>query len=208
MALHGLMLLASLLVLLSCLTETAYGGILLSSLPNTLDVSASPHKPDQVNTPGVLLNFVGNIIAGEDKLGVVWSLNNSFPVGTEAAYKTVNIKLCYAPVSQVGKPERKTEDDLDKDKTCQIEFYTGPYNASVKWRYYESTLDRHVPHASYFVRAYVNDSAGVLVAYGQSSEPNGNENYTVNIFVVSGSHKRPKMVSIWFSVFVLLFFVA
>ncbi|PRQ17194.1 putative high-affinity nitrate transporter [Rosa chinensis] len=205
MALHGLMLLASLLVLLSCLTETAYGGILLSSLPKTLNVSASPHKPDQVNTPGVLLNFVGNIIAGEDKLGVVWSLNNTnFPVGTDAAYKTVNIKLCYAPVSQVGKPGRKTEDDLDKDKTCQIEFYTGPYNASIKWQYYESTLDRHVPHASYFVRAYVNDSAGVLVAYGQSTGPN--KDY--NIFVVSGSHKRPKMVSIWFSVFVLFFFVA
>ncbi|XP_004301017.1 PREDICTED: high-affinity nitrate transporter 3.1-like [Fragaria vesca subsp. vesca] len=116
-------------------------------------------------------------------------------MGTDTAYKTVNLKLCYAPVSQVGKPERKTEDDLDKDKTCQIEFYTGPYNSSSNWQFYESTLDRHVPIGSYFVRAYVTDSAGVLVAYGQST---GQEK-DYNIFEVSGSHKRLEMVSIiWF----------
>ncbi|XP_040367255.1 high-affinity nitrate transporter 3.2-like [Rosa chinensis] len=151
MASLGRILLASLLLLF--LAETAYGGILLSSLPNTLDVFVAAQKPGQ---------------AGEDKLGAVWSLNNrSFPVGTDAAYKTVNLKLCYAP-------------------------------------YYESTLDRHVPIASYFVRAYVNDSAGVLVAYGQSTGPK--KDY--NILEVEASSGSRKTIDICFGAFSVLFLVA
>ncbi|XP_024168900.1 high-affinity nitrate transporter 3.2 [Rosa chinensis] len=165
------------LLLLSSLAETSYGGILLSSLPNTLDVAASPHQPDQFNTPNGTWYMSSNIKAGEDILGVRWSLNNrTFPVGTDAVYKTVTVKLCYAPTSQVGRPERKTEDDLDKDQTCQIEFYTGHYNRSSRWPYYESTLDGHVPAALYFLRAYANDSAGVVVAYGESTGPDRDYN--------------------------------
>lgn len=158
-------------------------------------------------TPGGTWYFTDPIIAGEDKLGVTWALNNrSFPVGTDAPYRKVNVKLCYAPVSQVGRPERKTLDDLDKDKTCQFDIFAGQYNASSKWQVYESTLERNVPAASYFVRAYVLDSAAVVVAYGQSTGPN--KDY--NIFEVqasSGSHKTVDIVFICFSAFCFLFLV-
>lgn len=174
-------------------------------------------------TPGGTWYFTDPIIAGEDKIGVTWALNNSgFPVGTDAPYKKVHVKLCYAPVSQVGRPERKTVDDLDKDKTCQFDIFAGQYNASSKWQYYESTLDRNVSAALYFVRAYVLDAAAVVVAYGQSTGPN--KDY--NIFEVqasngshetpssgshktpsSGSHKTVDIVFICFNAFSFLFLV-
>lgn len=46
--------------------------------------------------------------AGEDLIIVTWSYNNTFPAGTDSTYKTVKVKLCYAPISKwIGLGERQ-----------------------------------------------------------------------------------------------------
>ncbi|CAI9754653.1 unnamed protein product [Fraxinus pennsylvanica] len=135
-------------LLLSCLASTSYGAT-FSSLQKTIVVSAS-HQQGKV------------LKAGEDEITVTWSYNNSFPAGTDSAYKTVKLKLCYAPVSQQDRAWRKTEDDLEKDKTCQHNIVSRPYSPSksnITW-----TVKRDVPTATYFVRAYAYNSADEEVA--------------------------------------------
>ncbi|KAK6148282.1 hypothetical protein DH2020_019194 [Rehmannia glutinosa] len=162
-------LLASLV--LSCLAASSYGTS-FSSLPATLIVSAST-KQGQV------------LKAGEDKITVTWSLNTSLPAGTDSAYKTVKLKLCYAPVSQKDRGWRKTEDDLEKDKTCQHKIVAQPYspsNNSFTW-----TVQKDVPTATYFIRAYVHNSADEEIAYGQTTDVHK----TTNLFkikAISGRH--------------------
>ncbi|KAM1737066.1 hypothetical protein FF1_015324 [Malus domestica] len=195
MASHGI-LLASLLVL-SCFSQTSYGIVLFSSLKDSLFVTAS-HAENKV------------LKAGIDKLTVSWGLNQSSEAGTDSTFKTIKVKLCYAPVSQVDRGWRKTVDNLAKDKTCLLKIversYTSKSNDSVEW-----TIERDVPGATYFVRAYAFNAAGQEVAYGQTT----NAKKTANLFVVegiSGRHMSLDIASVVFSVFSVLslggFFIA
>ncbi|XP_040367256.1 high-affinity nitrate transporter 3.1-like [Rosa chinensis] len=230
MASRSEIVLASLLLFLSCLAETsdANGVVLFSSLPNTLEMIVSPHKPEQVMKPAEgSWTFGGTLKAGEDKLSISWRLNQSFSAGTtDSGYKTIKVKLCYAPVSQVDRGWRKTVDNLAKDKTCQFKIETRPYKhvcdsfytqcthrlvlpcgleggSASKWKYIDWTIKRDVPSASYFVRAYAYDGAGVAVAYGQSTGPKKNYNI-FEVQGITGRHKTLDVVSICFSAFSVL----
>ncbi|XP_062029678.1 high-affinity nitrate transporter 3.2-like [Rosa rugosa] len=208
MASRSEIVLASLLLFLSCLAETsdANGVVLFSSLPNTLEMIVSPHKPEQVMKPAEgSWTFGGTLKAGEDKLSISWRLNQSFSAGTtDSGYKTIKVKLCYAPVSQVDRGWRKTVDNLAKDKTCQFKIETRPYkHGSSKWKYIDWTIKHDVPSASYFVRAYAYDGAGVAVAYGQSTGPKKNYNI-FEVQGITGRHKTLDVVSICFSAFSVL----
>ncbi|KAG1363352.1 high-affinity nitrate transporter-activating protein 2.1 [Cocos nucifera] len=145
-----------LFLLLSSFAGSAVGSVLFSTLPKTLIVSASP-KQGQV------------LRAGEDKMAVSWALNQSFPVGTDEAYKKVKVRLCYAPVSQADRGWRKTDDDLSKDKTCQFDVAVQAYTTTT-WTSFEYELSRELPTATYFVRAYALDYDGRVVAYGQTTD--------------------------------------
>ncbi|XAR50250.1 hypothetical protein NMG60_11004523 [Bertholletia excelsa] len=171
-------------VLLSCLAQVCHGAT-FSSLQKTLVVKASP-------TEGQVLK------AGEDRMTVTWSFNQTFPAGTDSAYKTVKVKLCYAPISQVDRAWRKTVDDLSKDKTCQFEVVKKSYTAgnnSTTW-----TVEKDVPTATYFVRAYAYNSNGDVVAYGQSTDAHK----TTNLFqvqAITGRHVSLDIASVCFSAF-------
>ncbi|KAL4634172.1 hypothetical protein ACB092_04G179500 [Castanea dentata] len=186
MAARGI-LLASLL-LFSCLAVTCYGIVLFSSLPSTLVVTASP-KQGQV------------LKAGEDKITVTWGLNQSLPAGVDSAYKTIKLKLCYAPISQVDRAWRKTVENLSKDKTCQFLIVSRAYDASNKAvQSYEATVERDVPTATYFVRAYAYNSDNIEVAYGQTTD----SHKTTDLFqvqAISGRHVSLDIASACFSAF-------
>ncbi|MED6220857.1 hypothetical protein PIB30_048869 [Stylosanthes scabra] len=182
-----LVLVASLL--LCFLAGTCYGkGGHFSSLKKTLVVTASPKK-------GQVLK------AGVDKITVTWGVNKTLPGGTDSAYKTVKVKLCYAPISQKDRAWRKTEDELSRDKTCQHKIVAKPYDASNKTvNRFEWVIERDVPTATYFVRAYAFDSDEAEVAYGQTTDAKK----TTNLFeiqAISGRHASLDICSICFSVF-------
>lgn len=99
--------------------------------------------------------------AGKDMITVTWALNESFPASTAANYKSVEVLLCYAPISQIDRKWRKTNVDLKKDKTCQSKIVKQPYATSSGK--YEYLVDREVPSASYFVRAYALDASDTQV---------------------------------------------
>ncbi|XP_059655120.1 high-affinity nitrate transporter 3.1-like [Cornus florida] len=172
-------------LVLVCLAEACYGIITFSSLQRTLMVTASP-------SPGQVLK------AGEDLITVTWSYNQSFPAGTDSAYKTVKVKLCYAPISQVDRAWRKTVDNLAKDKTCQFKIIDKPYdpsNNSFTW-----TVEKDVPTAIYFIRAYALNSEGHEAAYGQTTSADK----TANLFEIqsiSGRHMSLDIASACFSAF-------
>lgn len=173
-------------LVLACLAQACYGNVLFSSLQRTLIVSASPQ-------PGQVLK------AGEDKITVTWSYNQSFAAGTDAAYKTVTVKLCYAPVSQVDRAWRRTEDNLDKDKTCQHKIVAEPYSPSDN-RSHEWVVQKDVPEATYFVRAYALDAAGVQVGFGQTTD----RSKTADLFAVqaiTGRHASLDIAAVCFSAF-------
>ena len=136
--------------------------------------------------------------AGQDQLTVTWSYNQTFPAGTDSAYKTVKVKLCYAPVSQVDRAWRKTVDRLDKDKTCQFKVVAKPYspsNSSFTW-----TVEKDIPTATYFVRAYVYNSNGDQAAFGQTTDTHK----TTNLFeiqAITGRHLSLDIASVCFSAF-------
>ncbi|KAA8542236.1 hypothetical protein F0562_023628 [Nyssa sinensis] len=145
MAAHRFMV-ASLL--LCCFLHSCYG-VTFSSLQRTLVVTASP-------TPGQVVK------AGEDQITVTWSFNQTFP-GTDSAYKTIKVMLCYAPISQVDRAWRNTVDNLAKDKTCQFQIVAKPYspsNNSFTW-----TIEKDIPQATYFVRSYAYNSDSSEAAY-------------------------------------------
>ncbi|XP_027125373.1 high-affinity nitrate transporter 3.1 [Coffea arabica] len=175
------------LLLLSCLAASS-NGVTFSSLQRTLIVRASP-------TQGQVLK------AGEDKITVTWSYNNTFPPGTDSTYKTIKVKLCYAPISQVDRAWRKTVDDLAKDKTCQFKIVAKPYSASnstITW-----TIERDTPTATYFLRAYAFNSAEEEVAFGQTTDAHK----TTNLFqveAISGRHASLDIAAICFSSFSVL----
>lgn len=181
----GCFLVASSLLLLSFFPEACYG-VTFSSLQRTLLVTASP-------TTGQVLK------AGQDQLTVTWSYDQTFPAGTDSSYKTVTVKLCYAPISQVDRAWRKTVDNLMKDKTCQFKVVVQPYspsgNFSTTW-----TVEKDIPTAIYFVRAYAYDSNGVEAAYGQTTDAHK----TTNLFeiqAITGRHASLDIASACFSAF-------
>ncbi|XP_072950406.1 high-affinity nitrate transporter-activating protein 2.1-like [Typha angustifolia] len=149
-------------------------GVLLSTLPKTLIVTASP-KPGQV------------LYAGEDKITVTWALNQTLPAGTGSGYKEVKVSLCYAPVSQIDRSWRKSDDDLNKDKTCQFKIVHQPNTDVENTMTVEYMIDRIVPTATYFVRAYVLDNSGVQVAYGQTTDAMKTSN-VFDIVGITGRH--------------------
>ncbi|GKV41962.1 hypothetical protein SLEP1_g49427 [Rubroshorea leprosula] len=171
------------LLLLSCLAETCHG-VLFSSLQRTLIVTASHNQ--------------GILKAGEDQITVTWGLNQSFPSGTDSAYQTIKVELCYAPISQVDRAWRKTVDNLSKDKTCQFKVVAKPYtntNQSFQW-----TIERDVPTATYFVRAYAYGAQDQEVAYGQTTDAHK----TTNLFeiqAITGRHLSLDICSVCFSAF-------
>ncbi|KAG8378765.1 hypothetical protein BUALT_Bualt07G0019100 [Buddleja alternifolia] len=174
-------------LLLSCFAATSYA-VTFSSLRSTLVVSAS-------TTQGQVLK------AGDDKINIIWSLNTTLPSGTDSSYRTVKLKLCYAPISQHDRAWRKTVDDLEKDKTCQHKIVSRPYtpsNNTVTW-----IVLRDVPTATYFIRAYVHDSADHEVAFGQTTDSN-KVNNLFEIEAVSGRHASLDIASVCFSAFSIL----
>jgi hypothetical protein len=175
------------MVLFSALATTCYGaGISFATLNKTLVVESSP------------LNQV--LKGGKDNITVTWSLNST-AAGGDTAYKTVSVKLCYAPISQKQRGWRKTEDHLNKDRTCQHKLVTRPYSASSNT--FTMVISKDVPSATYFVRAYVLDEHHHEVAYGQSTDAKK----TTNLFeveAISGRHLSMDIASICFSAFSVL----
>lgn len=133
---------------------------------------------------------------------MTWGLNGTFETGTD--YETVTVKLCYAPISQTDRAWRKTKDLISKDKTCQFKIATKPYlssgimSSSVTW-----VVEKTIPTATYFVRAYVYNSAGNPVAYGQTTDAIKSSNL-FNIEAVTGRHVSLDIASIFFSGFSVL----
>ncbi|KAF8408327.1 hypothetical protein HHK36_007476 [Tetracentron sinense] len=174
-------------IVLFCLSETCHGEVHFSSLKRTLTVGASPKQ-------GAVLK------AGDDKITVTWGLNQSFPAGTDALYKKIKVKLCYAPISQKDRAWRKTVDILKKDKTCQFAIVARPYDMSKKDQSFEWTIERDTPTATYFVRAYAYSSTGEEVAFGQTTD----SQKTTNLFdiqAITGRHASLDIASVCFSVF-------
>lgn len=175
-------------VVISCLVASATAGVEFSTLPRTLGVTATINS----STPNVGM-------AGIDKVLVTWWVNqSSSPVVSE--YKTVQVKLCFAPESQVDRSWRKTNNDLKKDKTCQFVVTKQPYNSNIQNNTVAWTVERDVPTATYFVRAYILDASGIQVAYGQST----NKAKTANLFKIqsiSGRHVSLDIASAVFSAF-------
>ncbi|XP_024976900.1 high-affinity nitrate transporter 3.1-like [Cynara cardunculus var. scolymus] len=171
-------------LLFSCFAAACYG-VTFSSLQKTLIVTASSPK--------------GHVLkAGEDQLTVKWAFDQTFPAGTDSTYKTIRVKLCYAPLSQVDKPWRKSVDDLNKDKTCQHKIVAKPYtpsNNSFTW-----TIETDVPKATYFVRAYALDERQVQVGYGQNTDASKVTDL-FDIRAISGRHVSLDIASVCFSVF-------
>ncbi|XP_071712437.1 high-affinity nitrate transporter 3.1-like [Rutidosis leptorrhynchoides] len=145
-------------IVVSCFAIASYAqNAHLSSLNQTLTVSTSS-TPDQALKVGV------------DSITIAWAYNTTL-TATEPDtnnYTTVEVKLCYAPVSQTGRDDRKTDDNLDNDKTCPIYITDGPYqrsNNSFIW-----TIPKDTPNATYFVRVYVLNANKHEIAYGQSTD--------------------------------------
>ncbi|KAL7138883.1 hypothetical protein ABFS83_09G012800 [Erythranthe nasuta] len=173
-------------VFVCCLVATCYGNILFSSLKPTLTVTAT-HKE-------------GVLKAGVDNVTVTWMLDSSMAAGTDSAYKTIKVKLCYAPVSQVDRGWRKTKDDLTKDKTCSHKIVAKPYVAGGAVATATWTVQRDVPTAKYFVRAYAHDAADKEVAYGQTTSADKKTNL-FDVEAVTGRHASLDIASICFSAF-------
>lgn len=146
-------------------------------------------------------NTYAVLVAGLDKISGTWGLNKTLPAGTDSSYKTIKLKLCYAPISQQDRAWRKTEDELNRDKTCQHDIVEMPYDASNKSVHsFEWLIERDVPRATYFVRAYALDSDDGEVGYGQTTNANKSSNL-FEIHAISGRHATLDICSIAFSVF-------
>ncbi|RZR82383.1 hypothetical protein BHM03_00008774 [Ensete ventricosum] len=147
-------------------------------------------------SPSVVSDII-MLHAGVDEITVTWALNQSLPAGTDSGYKKVKVTLCYAPVSQTDRGWRKTDDHLKKDKTCQFKMATRPYAATGTVTY---TVERIIPTATFFVRAYVLDSDDTEVAYGQTTDPKKTTNL-FDIVGVTGRHASLDIAAACFSAF-------
>lgn len=186
MAAYGFLFAA---LFLSCFLGFSHGNVHLSSLNTSLVVKASPN-------PGQVLK------AGVDKITVSWVANLN--IRHDSDFKTVKAELCYAPASQVDRGWRKTEDDLKKDKTCQFVIVEKPYNPANKTdQTAEWTVERDTPTGTFFVRAYALNSAGVEVAYGQTTDKEKAENLFL-IESITGRHLSLDIASVCFSAFAVL----
>ncbi|GFZ07852.1 nitrate transmembrane transporter [Actinidia rufa] len=157
MAAHGF-LLASLV--LSFLAETCYG-VTFSSLQRTLVVTSSPKAGEVLK-------------AGQDQLTVTWSYNQTFPAGTDSAYKTTRTR----PASSKSSPSP-----------------TAPLTTPSL-----GPLRRTYPPRLTFVRAYVYNSNGDQAAFGQTT----NTQKTTNLFeiqAITGRHVSLDIASVCFSAF-------
>ena len=149
------------------------------------------------------------LAAGIDKLSITWKVSST--ATKEPEFKTIKVKLCYAPISQVDRPWRKTENELFKDKSCPHKISSFSYDPTVKTaQSFDYTLERDIPTGTYYVRAYAVDAKDHEVAFGQST----NQDKTTNLFsvqAISGRHKSLDIASVCFSVFsvvaLLVFFV-
>ena len=84
---------------------------------------------------------------------------------------------------------RKSNDDLGKDKACQLEIaQPQPYVGGLGTLRYRVAHD--VPTASYHVRAYTLDVSGAPVGYGQSAPT-----YYFRVAGVMGVHASLRVVS-------------
>ncbi|KAL9288003.1 High-affinity nitrate transporter 3.2 [Arabidopsis thaliana] len=185
MAIHTLLFVS---LLIFSLIESSSGGKkdrLFTDLQNSIEVTAKPVKDSGE--------------AGKDMVTITWKLkSSSAKVDTDTAFKTIQVKLCYAPISQVDRPWRKTDNKLFKDRSCPHEIVSKAYDKtpqSLDW-----TIGLDIPTGTYFVRAYGIDGDGHEVAYGQSTD----EGRTTNLFsvhAISGHHVGLDIASTFFSVF-------
>ncbi|XP_078172058.1 putative high-affinity nitrate transporter-activating protein 2.2 [Carex rostrata] len=171
----------ALLFLIVCCVGPSAATVYFSQLNKTLIVTASANESQVLH-------------AGKDKITVTWALNGSLATNTADSYKTVKVQLCYAPVSQKDRKWRKTNDLLKKDKTCQFDVIKTAYPGSGK---YEYLVEREVPSAYYFVRAYVYDASNTQVAYGQTTD----KDKKTNIFQIVGISGRTLGIEICAGVF-------
>ncbi|KAL5213376.1 hypothetical protein ABZP36_024223 [Zizania latifolia] len=153
----------------------------LSALPRALVVAVSPKQGEVLH-------------AGDGVVTVTWSLNTTEPAGADAAFKAVRVKLCYAPASRKDRGWRKAADDLHKDKACQFKVTEQPYAAGAGR--FEYRVQRDVPTASYFVRAFALDASGTEVAYGQTSP-----DAAFDVAGITGIHASLKVAAGVFSAF-------
>ncbi|CAL9770713.1 unnamed protein product [Musa acuminata subsp. burmannicoides] len=139
------------------------------------------------------------LYAGVDQMNVTWAINQSLPGATVSAYKKVKVKVsfCYAPASQADRGWRKTDDNLKKDKTCQFKITTQPYATAGSVAY---TVERSIPTATFFVRAYVLDSEDAEVAYGQSTDAQETTNL-FDVVGITGRHASLGIAAACFSAF-------
>lgn len=170
-------------ILLSFLVA-ANCNVSFASLKKTLDVTASPKSGEVLK-------------AGEAKITVSWSLNTTFAQGTDSDYKTVKVKLCYAPISQQDRAWRKTVDNLAKDKTCPHQIVAKPYASPNNFTW---IVKRDVPAATYFIRVYALNSAQQQVGYGQTTDAKKTTNL-FNIQAITGRHLSLDIASVCFSLF-------
>ncbi|KAK1258121.1 High-affinity nitrate transporter 3.1 [Acorus gramineus] len=184
MGLPSLLIFTTALFLLLCSLSIA-GGVLFSSLKPTLSVTAS-FKQGQ------------DLVAGEGTITVTWSHNKTLST-TDSAYKTV----------KTDRGWRKTNDDLHKDKTCQFTIATTQSNGGggpIVW-----TIERDIPTAAYFVRAYALDALGAEVGYGQTTDAKKLANL-MEVRGISGRHASIDIAAGCFSAFSVVslagFFVA
>ncbi|XP_078432523.1 putative high-affinity nitrate transporter-activating protein 2.2 [Wolffia australiana] len=172
----GFFLLAALVFCSSAPRSCLASGVSFASLPRSLIVSASPEAGQDLK-------------AGKDTISVTWQLNQSFPAGTDAVYKTIRVELCYAPVSQKDRGWRKTNDNLHKDKSCPFKMADKPYAMAGNLSY---QVTKEIPTAVFFVRAYALDAAGVEVGYGQTTD----KAKTQNLFKIDGISGRSTSIDV------------
>ncbi|KAI3785811.1 hypothetical protein L1987_44937 [Smallanthus sonchifolius] len=166
------------LLLLSCFATASYAhNVHLSTLNVSLIVTASA-------TTGQVLK------AGVDNLTITWAFNPNLRL-SDSNYTTVEAKLCYGPVSQTGRDDRKTDDNLDFDETCPIDITDAPYKRSNNT--YTWAIPKNTTSATYFVRVYVVKANKHETAYGQTTDANK----TTNLFQIDGIVSEQKESAAW-----------
>ncbi|BBN09786.1 hypothetical protein MPTK1_4g22660 [Marchantia polymorpha subsp. ruderalis] len=182
-------------------TSFAEAGVLFSTLDESINVAVEIQGQNVTEGP---VNRVAKV--GDDRLVVSWNLNSSLMgLGVDKNYVSLKLRLCFAPISQLERGWRKTNDDLHRDKTCTIvianQKYTTDGNSTV-WR-----IPKNVPGATYFVRAYATDERGQQLAYGQSTDQLKTSNL-ITIIPISGRHVTIDIASGVFSVFSIASLIA
>ncbi|BBN07348.1 high-affinity nitrate transporter [Marchantia polymorpha subsp. ruderalis] len=180
---------AFVMTLMLASVSMAQASVLFSTLERTLVVEAKI-KEQEISS--------GIALAGVSHLVISWHLNESFPVSVGDKYVNVKLRLCYAPVSQIDRGWRKTNDDLHKDKTCTKGIAQQKYifsGNSTTWR-----VTKDVPGAVYFVRAYAVDAEGNQLAFGQTTDKAKTANL-ITVLPISGRTGNIDIAAAIFSAF-------